>query len=694
VPGEVGPAAATKPRIEAHGSLREYDAACEAVLAGGPATAVPAVAGGHLDRYLRLAGVPASLTWAAFDPASAVAVRRGDRYERFGRLLAALSRRRLHELEADAPLRPVDGAPTTFVVQPEALTVDVLADAARPLPAGILTARGDEAMAALVARTVTRPARPPGAPRWLDVDAVARPDERLYAAGRSVTDRAGPLELLTVRGHSRPCCLHLDDGLFCGRDPDLADGEPIRPALGGQPSSCMQGQGCFRLDIGRGQRQPVRDVAADVLVLDGCHTLQIAPGQMPAEISMALAAMDGTAVAVVGTPWLRLGPPIPGPLLAALVASGHGLGAALALLNDCIAADPSTIGLFGLLGDAGLVLAPEGRPLTHELARVPAAIACPPGCALVRLRLPDELRPLRGRLVPRGAAPLHAVPVGRDELLVFGDRTGGLGSELDVRLQAEDPPSLLEGRARPTLRRLRTLDVMGIGLGPRVSALDRLMRELGRAWYLPPPERDEPLVTDLVGRLESSLDELHRAVVDQCVDQHATAFDTVPDQWKGPFAFHRDGAFPCPNCGRFGERFSLAHRTVPDAQYLLLSCPRCSVIGGGHRDADYTLVARGPEHAARGETVHCEVDIASASDAVLRGVVGACALGEQHLNARFRQVHHVHVEGRGSVRLPIAGSFPPTSVADRCLVVFVACLDGAVRIAYRYLWLRADGAGA
>jgi hypothetical protein len=280
------------------------------------------------------------------------------------------------------------------------------------------------------------------------------------------------------------------------------------------------------------------------------------------------------------------------------------------------------------------------------------------------------------------------------ELMVFGDGEGALEGELQATLVEVDAGAVVQGRARRGLARLRTADLLGISLGPRVNALERLVRELGRAWFQPLSQRDEQLCTSLLSRLESSMDDIHRAVVEQCVDQHASTFDTIPDTWRGPFELRSEGSPRCPTCDRVGERYSITHRALPDARFSLQSCPYCSVVSGGHEESDFTMTVSGPDHVTRGEPFHYDVEIVNTSTGGLRGVVGACISGEDHIDARFRQVHAVSVEGAGPLRLRLSGSFPsPRSSADRSFVVIVACVNGGVHIAYRNLWLRTDLAG-
>jgi hypothetical protein len=690
-------AAGSAPRLTIYPSLDAYAARWRAVLEG-EATAdgeVPAVAGQVLDRYLRLGGIAPGheprdrpgLRWAAFDPTSVVAFRRGDRYALFARVLAALTRRRLQELDAAAQPRPVDGLATTLVVEPGAATTELLAAAARPWPLAVMTARTEGAMAALVARTVTCPAAP-RAP-WVDRDPVDSPGHRLFQDGAGAVG-ARPVELLTLRGHSRGCCLHLPDGVYCGRDPDLADDAPIRPSGRHQLSACAQGEGCFRPDAGRARRQPVREVAADVVLVDGCLGLQVAGGQSPSEITMALAAMDGTAVAFVGSPWPRTGPRLPAPLFRALLAAGHSLGAALAVLNECVTADPASIGLFGLLGDAGLVPQPGGRAVVHEARRLPSSITCEPPCPLVTVRLAGELLSERRRLaVVGGAAGLRAVDRNERELLLFADGGGDVGGDLRLTLIDEDVDWLLRRSAPAAVRRLRAADALGVAVAPRVSALDRLLKELGRAWSAPLGVRDDDLCRQLASRFGEALGETQRAVVEQSLERLAGSFDDMTDLWRGPFEFAPAGSPRCPTCDRPG----LAYRVLPlaagDVPLDLQVCAYCGEVAGGHEDADCVLTASGPAHVLRGERFAYEVEVRNTTAGRLRGVLAACISGERHVEASFRQVEEVALEPGVPVRRRLTGVFPsPRSSADRNVAVVLAYVNGGLRFVSRNLWLR------
>jgi hypothetical protein len=281
-----------------------------------------------------------------------------------GRLLAtATARRHVHTAPSSVPdaVAALGGGYAAIVGLPEDL------DAAGDWPggtavrAGVVTARGTAYLSALIYRCLTagtleraaplrltHPAMPGGA----TADVVSIEDIGLLQDGRP--------RLLALRSHGRECCIHLPDGIICGRSgPPPSAPEPV-PAVPRVPS-CSHGEGCFRHDLTEAQRVPAAELAATVVFAHSCNSVAIGVNAFPHHVSVSLAFLEGTAAAVIGTLGQHEGDPRAEHLVAQMLESGERLGDIVSALNALGRDRSGEYSRFVLLGDPAMKLASRHR---------------------------------------------------------------------------------------------------------------------------------------------------------------------------------------------------------------------------------------------------------------------------------------------------------------------------------------------
>jgi hypothetical protein len=594
------------------------------------------------------------------------------------------------DLDGDGLPGPAVGG-LTLVAHPGILTPDALAVLAERPDVSLVSARDERAAAALVVRTVTDGVRGQR-DDWVDLDAVERPRELLFPDGHSPAARRS-LDLLSLRGNSRGCCVTFPDGVICGRDPDLGEDEAIPQQDPRQElSACSQGEGCFRRDLGPARRQPLREVDARVVLTDACQSLQVAGGQSPAEITMALAVLDGLAVAYVGCLWLRDSGRFAAPLLRALLRSGRSLGEAIRELNECAAADEASLGGFLLLGDGGLVPHPDGpAPVEHELRPGAHQVTWAGERHAVRIRAG---RPITLPLQVRAQVKLAAVPRAANEVVVVADGDTPLAGPLSVEEAETDVGAVLSGRWIPAIRRLREAPLFGIGgIGARVSSLERQVKDLGAEWFQPIADLD--LCREMAGQCARALADLEESVVRHEIERLASGFTYFADAWEGPYAFVDWTGGTCPVCGgRRFRRHRMAHRLLSDVMVGRSLCVYCGELELGRWDVVYEVEVRGPSRAIRGRPFTYEVVLRNRSPLPLSVALGACMGGEALSGIELRQVHRRDLPAGGDASLHLTGVFRSlASPADRIAARFVVCGGGALTYLRRNLWLRSASTG-
>lgn len=401
-------------------SESEWFRAADAWQPGDP---FPLVAGPQLERYRsRLAArgigsLPAvqARVWPGW-----VVSFGADRSRAVGALLARASGRPHRHVPVEAVTGVVEECGSALVALVAHLDdLDAAGDwlLSAESRAGVVTARGTAALVTLVYRTLTAPAVATGEPvtRRLihpTMSGASAADVTGFDEMPALTD--GRAELLLLRTHGRECCLHLPDGVICGRA--TAPGERPEPVGAGlRAPSCMKGAGCYRTDIPQSSRIPAHDLTGDVVFTHSCSPIAVGVNAMPHDVNVALGLLDGTTVAVLGAVGRHMADPRASEVLLAAVRRGERLGDILRELNDLGAGEMGERSRFGLLGDPAFTPAPAATEPSGDAGPGSAAAPAPGGSDPVLRRLADDVLPALTRLT------WLDVPLGLEHLVGLGD---------------------------------------------------------------------------------------------------------------------------------------------------------------------------------------------------------------------------------------------------------------------------------
>lgn len=345
------------PGVELVESPDSYRARVAELLAEpGPPAAVPALDSPALREWLRAGPGPC---WPASCPPSdgIVITVRDDELEPAGQLLARCTGRETRRARSPGDAIALAGTAdttATIVAAPAVVRPDFLAALPALAPVAVLTARHLAAASALVLRTVTRPGGGlGGGPATARLDAVSGLSAR--AAREAVTDHD---DLVTIRAHGRECGLLLRDGMICGRAQGTTGPPASGPPASGPLAACEQGQGCFRNGWHGSRIIGIGELGGQVVLVDSCRALRVSDGEFGPSVSLALAALDGSAVAFVASTWLRSQERDVSGLIDERLRAGDPLALAVAAANATLSEEAEAFGPLVVLGDGGLRLTP------------------------------------------------------------------------------------------------------------------------------------------------------------------------------------------------------------------------------------------------------------------------------------------------------------------------------------------------
>lgn len=328
---------------------------------------------------------PAAWTEAA---GGVVIVLDGDDLAPAGTLLALRTGRELWRVRhVDEALAAAAGQerPATIVVRPEAVTPELLAALPPALPVSVFTARDPAAAGALVHRTAAH--RPGPGLTATTIDAVEGPGATMDEA-RTVASVEH--DVVTIHAHGRECGLILRDGVVCGRARVASGTGPVQTSAPGTLTACEQGHGCFRNGWRGSRLLPIHTMRAGVIIVDSCRALRVSGGEFGSLVSLALSALDGGALAFVGSTWLRSERGDAAGLIVDRLRQGDPLGVAVAAANAALEEEPDGFGSLTVLGDGALRLAtgshagPAAPRPPRRPAPPPAAAPSPPAAAASR----------------------------------------------------------------------------------------------------------------------------------------------------------------------------------------------------------------------------------------------------------------------------------------------------------------------
>ncbi|WP_188188812.1 hypothetical protein [Nonomuraea sp. SYSU D8015] len=390
---------------------------------------------------------------------------------------------------------------------------------------GVVTARGLSALSALVYRSLVLPDFPaapdrrlvhPSMPGSQHADVIGYSDKEFLTDHRS--------RLLVLRSHGRECCVHLPDGVICGRS-DVPGTRPEPAPSGRRIPACMLGAGCYRHDLEPEDRIPARTLAGDVIYVHACEPVVPGVSAMPHSVNVALGFLDGTTVAVVGAVGRQRSDPNAEKVLAAALDDGLRLGEAVRRLNEHGKRVGGEMSVAGLLGDPAII--------------VPA-------------RAPEH-RAVRPAPRKAGSANEDAVPLDPAHLREVRHLTSEVLPALQIMPWVDVPVDLAE------LARIdaAALLLAGACLQPGNAAAERV------------PGLVRDLADDLAALQQRALEGLAQNAYDTWWQFGGPARTTVYRQVDA-------SAEPCPHCGRgTSRRVTYRHGTREALELRVGLCRRC-----------------------------------------------------------------------------------------------------------------------
>lgn len=562
--------------------------------AGSP---LPLLDGPLVRRDLkRLAEVGAP--WRPDEPtAHPVAVVEGDPFAAVGRMLAVATGRPLRNVDLKEPI-VADEASLTIVVSPGLLSPSLLAAIRGPV--GVFTARDLYAGCALLLRTLldveldepllfdtTQP----------DLDAGGRLHGMVAEVGRVLEPtQTGQRLAMAGRAHGRECLVVIGESLLCGRTSNSLGNHHTEETPG--QAACQHTQECLRRDmvLNPATLRHAREVSASAVVLDACRSVSIG-GRLGSGVSLALDALDGTAVMLVGCVGARQGPPETLPFFVGLVASGMAAGTVVDTLNDM--ATRSSIGLFVLLGDAARAWKGFGRIEALTIDPDTSTVKLE-GPRVVAVRTHPEVRNLA---VDSAKTQLIPIRVGRGQWWLVHPAGQQIHDTLRVTQSELNYEVVLSRLVYPTLDALD--DWVGHGLQPPLKRVAELREEAHAiASRLPQLKSRHGIQTadESLSTLTKELLSLQGDLLDRWLSRVHQGNDRYPETWPEPVIFGTSRTLTCRQCGELAENVPVTAGLNLRLNLFLTVCPECGDLAAGTDGCHWRPTISGPNRAVRGDT--------------------------------------------------------------------------------------------
>lgn len=667
-------------------SAAEFRAAATAYRPGLP---VPLLDGPSVRRDLDRLGRVAALATVRDPHDHPVGIVDGDTdtdrdFAAVGRLLAEVTGRPVREVDPhDLPLATAGAL--TVVCAPERLDPRVLAGAGPRV--GFFTARTAAAACALLVRTLVDD-RPAGTVVFDPTQAHLETPTRLHGPAVNLlplTVLAGGPTLRSVAGrsHGRECMVTLGEESLCGR----TDQAPTGTATGLYHAACQHVDECVRrhLDPATALNQPrAHDLDAAAVLLDSCRSVAI-NGRLPAEVSVALSTLDGTAVVVAGCPVARQGPDHTPALFTALIAAGLAAADVVRVLNE--SAGDEVFGDLVLLGDAARRWPGDGHVLHRELAE-PAAELSPGGATVLRLRTDPAVVALAAE--GDGAGLLAVCHAPGDWLVVHHDGTPLTGT---VRVRTSTVPvrERLRDLVLPTLENLAHWPDHGLAvpeerlaeLSAEATALASAVAGAGTG----------PATADALAALVTRYEDLAAAVlavqgelVEDWLDRIERGADRYTDDWPRPVVFGERTPTDCPVCAAPAQRVATVAGLRVRTPLEVVLCPLCGEITAGAADTGYDVCFTVPDRAVRGEAYVAELSVAGPTDPALVSVglaVNYRAAAQNRLRFRDDQL----LDTKGEMTWSVPGRVGRRASVDSHDLRTVAVVNGRPVQVRRTMWV-------
>jgi hypothetical protein len=595
------------------------------------------------------------------------------------RLLAARTGRRLIEFPDSSRLLEWDAAePVTLVATPAQVSDDFLARLSAVRMAGVLTARDLDTLSALVAKSVLGIVAL--ADRIVSVDTVfTAPGESNPTSLHEFLAQVGEgVSMLGMTTHGRECFMHLDDAVICGRAlvPQQVTVGPDTDFTG--RTSCQWGEGCWR-DHWTGDRLfPAARVRASLVFMDSCGAMKTGSSQFDSSTTMVLSLLEGDVLGVVCSPWTRDGLPRLSDVFCAAVRGGMSLGAAVALANEAVNRSSRSVGLFALLGDAGLHPFPDAAASARTAASS-GPMEVPPSGTRVQLSAGQA-----GRITMDG--PVIAVRVGDDELFAAPSppRPDPVRVELAFR---ETSVEASIGRLAEAAQSYSDIWCLGVRLkqAPQVELRRHILECYeGSADTV-------PAASELMPRLEGGWQvaaALDHEIVSQLIDATAKTRLHLAERYFRHSARECLGFTACPQCGLAAEINSWQHIIARTMRRQVVSCHACSELIDRDVANAVELRLTGPMHARRGQLLPQRAEITSHSDQVVSGWLGYTLLNEQQHGGSLTRIESFTVSPGSVMPIDLAAEISAAfDLADRHYLRGFAVCAGRVSVYSRAVWI-------
>ncbi|MEV0238055.1 hypothetical protein [Nonomuraea sp. NPDC050786] len=429
---------------------------------------------------------------------------------------------------------------------------------------GLVAARSASALSSLLYRSVTIESAPAEDRFFVAMNALLPGADNGCAVELSELDlvRNNRVRALTIHAPGRECSANLLDTVICGREKPLSI--PMYPEPGLRATPCLLGDGCFRADLAESEILQAADLNAAVIYLNTCSAIAIGAHAYPYGLSVALGALEGTAVAVVGvvgTTFLQLAGE---RNLQCGLSEGLPLGEIvheMTLRNRPLAGDLSR---FGLLGDPGIVM-------------------------------PWNTAETRASTAPRSWA-------------------GPWDEEALARLTA------LNRDVIPRLERLRWL-----GLSVPDEELLKIRQRIRQLTVGAQDAAPRPAAEAEVEEVEEALVHIQQSMVGAQLQQiFRTGWTFVGPAYRG-LTQVSEQAVTCPSCGEpRATRATMQHQVEPELFIQTLQCLRCGIVWWSTEPDERTVAITGPidVRARLGEVSFFDRQISNHGADVLRGAVG------------------------------------------------------------------------
>jgi hypothetical protein len=578
-------------------------------------------------------------------------------------------------IESPEVSRLVSQMPATLVVSQDRISEQWLGRASIALNGvSVLTGRNLAVISHVVAKSL-HGGNLSQSCRTLDPIGLTAPASRIISTVDDVRKRVLGSGVLLANAHGRECLLHLEDGVICGHSQITSSGTGD-PNLTGL-TSCLQGEGCYRLNYQFEDPQliPARDLDVGIVFTNSCLAQKVGNGQFPSATTLTLSLLEGMAVAVVGSPGLREGVPQAGSLFRAALFNGASLDEATRTVNDVIRRTPNGMGTFVVFGDGALQPFPLARSDVHEV------IGDKDSCDVTTKG--TIVHGMNAQWTIEGEA--HGTDRGDGTILVtpFGDDS----TRVKLSRSEQNPIDVLRIQANniKALSRLwvHELDYKGVDLGAlrgsTVGAFRSIDGDLAHVSL-----REKMASTEEVLRAAdlSIAKELSRLTV-------TTRFHFL-DTYLADSSRMAIFAATCPECGDDVEKITWRHN-VEAYERSLVACVLCGEVQDDSVESPVVCRLEGTHHVSRGEWLTQTLILRNTTDHDLQVAVAFGLLYQDLYGSDWDTVLSVSVAANKETVLRVGGQVPSDfSIADRHGLRAFCVAQGHISTYSRYLWV-SDG---